>query len=395
MTVSLLAAVAMLQVGVGAPVTRAQVGQTPLFTPTRTPLPVTPLFTPTPSASPTPTATPTATATSTPTVTPTPSNTATPTATFTPSATPTPEPFVDHYMLGRPVPENASALVIDRTYPYGGTQRGAFQVHSGVEFFNPRFTPVLAAEQGTVFYAGDDQDELFGPQNDYYGNLVIIDHGYRSPEGDTLYTLYGHLEDVMVTTGQVVQQGEQIGRVGATGIAIGSHLHFEIRIGDPYDFFQSTRNPDLYLIPQEETAMLVGRVFDERGDLVPEVPILLQRAGRTVYETYSYGDGPAQPSRLWDENFTRGDIRPGDYQIVISTVYGSTVFREAVTLDPANATYLEIEIPSGLQFYPDMNTQSVDDFEPYPTVTPIPTDTATPFPPDYTPEPSPTAQNFG
>ncbi len=303
----------------------------------------------------------------------TPSPTLTPTQTFTP----TPEPYVDHYSLYRPVTDNAPAVVIDRTYPFGGTQRGAFQVHSGVEFFNPRYSPIIAADNGTIFYAGTDATTIFGPSANYYGNLVVIDHGVRLPEGQALYTLYGHMEDIMVETGQQVQRGEQLGRVGATGIAIGSHLHFEVRIGDPYDFYESPRNPDLYIYPMEETGMLVGRVVDENGNFIPEVPILLRRAGtngRAIYETFSYGEGPTNPTNVWNENFTRGDIRPGEYEVFINTLYGQTVFEQVVSIQPDNATFIEVVIPADLQFYPDFRSESADDTELYPTETP----TATP-----------------
>lgn len=288
----------------------------------------------------------------------------------------------------RPIPPGGNDL-IDRVYPYGGTQRGVFQVHSGVEFFNPRFTPVIAADTGVVAFAGDDLTEVVGKQPNYYGNVVIIQHDTRPPEGQMLYTLYGHLEDYMVEVGQVVARGEQIGRVGATGIALGAHLHFEVRINDGFDFY-STRNPDLYLYPQPDTAMLVGLVRDIDGNPLPEVPILIRRAGGgTTYETYSYGAEVTNPSNVWGENFTRGDIRPGEYDILITTFFGQVVFRQTVTLEEDNATWVEAVIPAGLQFYPSLNSQSADQFEDYPTLTP------SPFPPGFTPSPSPTAESFG
>lgn len=356
---------------------------TPTITPTFT---LTPTFTITPSPTSTPTITPsitpspTLTVTPSPTLTPTlthtPTFTPSPTLSPTPTYTPTPEPFVDHYSLFRPIGPNGVDFV-DRTYPYGGTQRGTYQIHSGVEFFNSRFTPVLAADDGEVYYAGTDFDEqnMFGPFTNYYGNLVVIDHGYRLPEGDRLFSLYGHLEDIDVATGQSVEPGQPIGRVGATGIAQGAHLHFEVRVGDPYNFFESTRNPDLYILPKDDTGMLVGLVTDPEGNPVPEVPILLRRAGtrgQALYETYSYGGSPTQSSPMWNENFTRGDIRPGEYEVYVQTFRGQTVFRQDVTITAANAAYIQFEIPAGLEFYPDLNAFDLDDAQEYSTLTPTP-----------------------
>ena len=56
-----------------------------------------------------------------------------------------------------------------------------------------------------------------------YGNCIIIDHG------GGLSSLYGHLDTVLVASGDLVLGGEVIGTVGSTGNATGPHLHFEIR----------------------------------------------------------------------------------------------------------------------------------------------------------------------
>jgi len=89
--------------------------------------------------------------------------------------------------------------------------------HSGVDIVAPRGTPVFAAAAGTVKLAEWSAG---------YGNTVIIDHE------DGYSTCYGHLDDIAVSGGQKVEAGEQIGTVGATGMATGPHLHFELRIDD-------------------------------------------------------------------------------------------------------------------------------------------------------------------
>ncbi len=87
--------------------------------------------------------------------------------------------------------------------------------HMALDIANPSAPPILAADTGVVIRAGWD--------NTGYGNMVMIDHGngYR--------TLYGHMSQILVSVGQHVNQGQQIGVMGSTGRSTGTHLHFEIR----------------------------------------------------------------------------------------------------------------------------------------------------------------------
>jgi len=91
--------------------------------------------------------------------------------------------------------------------------------HHGIDYAAPKGTPVSAASDGTVVFAG---------RRGQYGNLVILRHrnGYK--------TYYGHLSkiDKRVRPGARIDQGSLIGNVGATGLATGPHLHYEMRIND-------------------------------------------------------------------------------------------------------------------------------------------------------------------
>ena len=93
-----------------------------------------------------------------------------------------------------------------------GIRNGA--MHDGVDIAAPRGTPVHAADNGTVVFAG----RLHG-----YGNTVIIQH-------DNHYaTVYGHDERNFVHEGEHVSRGQMIGEIGTSGRTTGANLHFEIR----------------------------------------------------------------------------------------------------------------------------------------------------------------------
>lgn len=290
----------------------------------------------------------TATPTPSPTLTLTPSRT--PSATHTPSITPTASPSptltpVAFFPLARPIAGGGTDFV-DRSYPYGSTGKGNWEVHHGVEFQNPRGTPVLATAPGEVFFAGDDSATRFGPYTGYYGNLVVILHDFRSPDGVGVFTLYGHLDRVDVEAGARVETGQHLGSVGATGIALGPHLHFEVRLDDPYDF-GATRNPEFWLRPYRTYGMIAGRLTDATGAPLPEVEIQIRRAGRSAVYRYitTYADrGQVKPDNLWGENFALGDVPAGDYDVIVSTRDGRVRYRGTQTVIADDIAWVEIVV---------------------------------------------------
>lgn len=97
---------------------------------------------------------------------------------------------------------------------------GDLRFHKGIDIVAPGGSPVFSVWDGEVIVAG------WIPG---YGKTVLINHGeYRS--------LYAHLMSLEVMLGQKVRQGDEIGKVGSTGLSTGEHLHFEIRsgIGETY-----------------------------------------------------------------------------------------------------------------------------------------------------------------
>lgn len=98
---------------------------------------------------------------------------------------------------------------------FGARQQGV--ANQGIDVAAPLGAPVLASRGGRVIFVGE---ELPG-----YGRTVILDHG------DGYATVYAWNSEVLVRVGQVVPQRQVIARVGATGRAASSGVHFEIRRG--------------------------------------------------------------------------------------------------------------------------------------------------------------------
>ena len=92
---------------------------------------------------------------------------------------------------------------------------GRWLMHAGKDLAAPEGTPVVAALSGTVLSSG-----LAG------GYGIAVEMAHDQPKRRTLY---GHLSEIYVKSGQKVRQGEVIGRVGSTGLSTGPHLHFELR----------------------------------------------------------------------------------------------------------------------------------------------------------------------
>ncbi len=109
---------------------------------------------------------------------------------------------------------------------YGAKTNG--KQNDGINVAVPEGTPMKAAEDGVVAYAGN---ELKG-----YGNLVLVRHsnGY--------VTAYAHASELMVKRGDKVKRGQTIAKAGQTGEVGSPQLHFEIRQGstpvDPTKFLE-------------------------------------------------------------------------------------------------------------------------------------------------------------
>jgi murein DD-endopeptidase MepM/ murein hydrolase activator NlpD len=93
--------------------------------------------------------------------------------------------------------------------------------HMGVDIANEVNTPIRAAADGIVTYAGWEAG---------YGRLVAIEHGYGYS------TRYGHCARIEVKVGDEIKRGQVVGYMGSTGHSTGSHVHYEVRVhGVPVD----------------------------------------------------------------------------------------------------------------------------------------------------------------
>lgn len=114
---------------------------------------------------------------------------------------------------------------------------GCSSDHLGIDLNPGDGFPVQAIAEGTVVLAQESDAGL--------GVEVIIEH---TVDGQTVQSLYGHMQfgSLLVTEGQVVARGQQIGLVGSTGASTGPHLHFGILIDgveiDPYEWLLQHAN---------------------------------------------------------------------------------------------------------------------------------------------------------
>ncbi len=101
-----------------------------------------------------------------------------------------------------------------------------YRFHEGLDITSEEGTPIHAAADGVVEFAGN---------RGTYGKVIEIDHGYNYK------TVYAHLSIIGVKEGQMIKRGTLIGRMGRTGVATGTHLHYEVvkngvRV-NPVDYF--------------------------------------------------------------------------------------------------------------------------------------------------------------
>ncbi len=288
-----------------------------------------------------------------PTLTPTLTAVPTATATIIPTATPLPcylteEVCIEdgHFLLVRPISDDY-VNAIHPGYRYGSTINGEREPHHGVEFVNASGTPVLAAADGRVVYAAEDKAGTYSFWEGFYGNLVIIEHDF--PElGEPLYTLYAHLSVIGVEEGDIVKAGQSIGEVGWTGRAIGSHLHFEVRLGGLG--YSDTRNPELWLEPLDaQNGAIAVRIVNQSGS-VRRVTLNVDSVGDeqaalkwvASLEAYAPETEPVGLDDAWQESHAIGDLPAGQYRL--SFTYAGGYWERFVDVYPQEVTVVKFVV---------------------------------------------------
>ncbi len=285
-----------------------------------------------------------------PTPTPTPSPTPEPInlvagrlwSTFAPKAA----PDNDHYWVGRPFGDYASNQLASPSYQFGSTAGSRYRIHHGVDISNPFGTPVLAATDGEVVHAGLDDTVLLGPYNNFFGNTVVIRLNRRLPVASgelDVYLLYGHLSQVNVTVGQKVRPEDVIGAVGMTGIAIGPHLHVEIRLGA--NTYYNNVNPYLWMAPLEGQGSVAVRVLTADGRTWPGAAISIVRFSGGVAawarQIITYMDSEnIGPDPAWGENGAMDGVPAGSYYVV-GVVNGERLSAE-ITVRAGETSFVEL-----------------------------------------------------
>ncbi|KER37583.1 hypothetical protein AL00_04705, partial [Sphingobium indicum F2] len=135
-------------------------------------------------------------------------------------------------VLSAPVAGRMSSSFGMRRHPILGYTR----MHAGIDFAAHYGSPIYAATDGFVSYAG---------RHGGHGNYVRLEHG------NGLATGYAHMSRIAASPGQRVRQGQVIGYVGSSGLSTGPHLHYEL--------YRNGRTINPLSVRFTTTAQLAGR----------------------------------------------------------------------------------------------------------------------------------------
>jgi murein DD-endopeptidase MepM/ murein hydrolase activator NlpD len=260
----------------------------------------------------------------------------------------------DHFYLARPI--ELSALKWPTSdYRFGYYDSKTNSLHTGLDIVAPMRQPVLAVGDGEVVFSGYGLMNGAGDRDDPYGIAVMIKHSF-SFEGRAIYSVYGHLDNTLVGTGQMVKSGEQIGSIGVTGSTSGPHLHFEVRVQKGYDAI--VENPELWLGPPVNHGVLAGQILNDGNFMLESKPFQLKSIENgQIWTVMTYSQkllDRQQNDVFFRENFVQNDLPAGTYEISID--YRGKVYKSTIQIVPGAVNFIYFYGKKGfVQSYPEIS----------------------------------------
>jgi murein DD-endopeptidase MepM/ murein hydrolase activator NlpD len=146
--------------------------------------------------------------------------------------------------------------------------------HKGLDLSAPAGTPVYAAADGVISFAGryPIRESVAWWR---FGNVITINHA------DRFVTIYGHLDTTKVREGESVKQGQLIGTVGSTGWSTNPHLHYEVRSNLEQPGVYIPIDPRIYILnyqwSNEASLLIKARTVKDYKDFDPLPPAFVGR----------------------------------------------------------------------------------------------------------------------
>jgi len=262
----------------------------------------------------------------------------------------------DHFYFSSSLPID----YVDKPLPdyrYGYILPDTTTMHTGTDFKVPLHTPILAAADGKVVFAGYGLLNGAGNKDDPYGLAVVIRHNL-SFQNRTILTVYAHMEKTTVQKGDWVKSGDQIGNVGLTGATSGPHLHIEIRLEVDANEYE-VQNPEMWIVPSMGYGVLAGRVMTTGGGLLGERQIWVKSL--TTGETwimYTYSTRMKHIDPYYQENLLLSDLAAGKYEV---SFYYFGLQKQIVDIRPGAITFFQFLGKNGFKIG-DPAPASTDEF---------------------------------
>lgn len=265
----------------------------------------------------------------------------------------------DHFYLDRPIGVDSVNWPLPE-FRYGYVESETENPHSGVDIDAALHTPILAAAAGKVVFTGYGLALGKGNTKDPYGLAVVIRHNF-SFEGQSILTVYAHMEKILVQDGQYVQAGDPIGKVGITGNTSGPHVHFEVRLEKDEKY--TVQNPELWMAPPINNGLLVGQIKDNYGNFLAGREIWIKSLSTgDDWTIYTYASQTMNNDAYYNENLVLSDLPAGKYEVTFQNNFKVNKFTFSIA--PGAITYLTYSPSAGFQQGSPQNNDQLDFVQP-------------------------------